>query len=101
MCGIASVSAIEGGYVATDTTLNIECRSLALYLAAGPMQAPGLFSTADPRGKYGLVHNIGIGGAVVCSLLRRPEVYKPGGQTGQDRCVAQYSQTMRSTLTGR
>ena len=51
------------------------------------MQAPGLFDIADPRGKYGLVHNIGIGGAVVCSLLRRPEFYKPGGQTGKDRHV--------------
>lgn len=49
------------------------------------MQAPGLFDTADSRGKYGLVHNIGIGGAVVCSLLRRPEFFKPGGQTGKDR----------------
>ncbi|KAJ3557829.1 hypothetical protein NM688_g1260 [Phlebia brevispora] len=52
---------------------------------AGPMQAPGLFDIADPRGKYGLIHNIGIGGAVVCSLLRRPEFFKAGGQTGKDR----------------
>ena len=44
------------------------------------MQAPGLFDTADPRGKYGLVHNVGLGGAVVVSLLRRPEFFKAGGQ---------------------
>ncbi|KAI0757395.1 thiolase-like protein [Daedaleopsis nitida] len=52
---------------------------------AGPMQAPGLFDTADKRGKYGLVHNIGLGGAVVCSLLRRPEFYKEGGEDGRKR----------------
>ncbi|TRM60699.1 thiolase-like protein [Schizophyllum amplum] len=53
---------------------------------AGPMQAPGLFEGADPRGKYGLVHNIGLGGAVVVSLLRRPEFYKEGakGKDGMD-----------------
>ncbi|KAJ7608128.1 sterol carrier protein 2 [Mycena polygramma] len=52
---------------------------------AGPMQAPGLFDVADPRGKYGLVHNVGLGGAVVVSLLRRPEFYKPGGEDGKAR----------------
>ncbi|PCH33254.1 thiolase-like protein [Wolfiporia cocos MD-104 SS10] len=52
---------------------------------AGPMQAPGLFDGPDVRGKYGLVHNIGIGGAVVCSLLRRPEFFKAQGQDGRDR----------------
>ncbi|GBE78493.1 thiolase-like protein [Sparassis latifolia] len=52
---------------------------------AGPMQAPGLFDTADKRGKYGMVHNIGLGGAVVCSLLRRPEFFKAGGKDGRDR----------------
>ncbi|KAG6885027.1 hypothetical protein C0993_006443 [Termitomyces sp. T159_Od127] len=52
---------------------------------AGPMQAPGLFDTADKRGKYGLVHNVGLGGAVVVSLLRRPEFYKPGGADGRTR----------------
>ena len=49
------------------------------------MQAPGLFDVADKRGKYGLVHNIGLGGAVVVSLLRRPEFYKEGGVEGRDR----------------
>ncbi|KAI0274018.1 thiolase-like protein [Russula aff. rugulosa BPL654] len=44
-------------------------------LGAGPMQTPGLFNGRDARGKYGLVHNIGLGGAVVISLLRRPEFY--------------------------
>jgi len=52
---------------------------------AGPMQAPGLFDTIDKRGKYGLVHNIGIGGAAVVSLLRRPEFYKSGGMDGRTR----------------
>lgn len=49
------------------------------------MQAPGLFDIADKRGKYGLVHNVGLGGAVVVSLLRRPEFYKPGGTDGRIR----------------
>ena len=51
------------------------------------MQVPGLFDTADKRGKYGLVHNVGLGGAVVVSILRRPEFYKPGGQDGRGRFV--------------
>jgi len=52
---------------------------------AGPMQASGLFDIPDKRGKLGLVHNIGLGGAVVVSLLRRPEFYKPGGKDGRSR----------------
>ncbi|KAF8876500.1 thiolase-like protein [Infundibulicybe gibba] len=52
---------------------------------AGPMQAPGLFDTPDKRGKFGLVHNVGLGGAVVVSLLRRPEFFKPGGVDGRQR----------------
>ncbi|KAI0030339.1 thiolase-like protein [Vararia minispora EC-137] len=52
---------------------------------AGPLQAPGLFDTLDKRGKYGLVHNVGLGGAVVVSLLRRPGFYKEGGVDGRDR----------------
>lgn len=53
------------------------------------MQAPGLFDlpNGDKRGKYGLVHNIGLGGAVVVSLLRRPEFYQEGGIDGRDRWV--------------
>jgi len=54
---------------------------------AGPMQAPGLFDIADKRGKFGLVHNIGLGGAVVISLLRRPEFYEAGGVDGKTRQV--------------
>ena len=51
------------------------------------MQAPGLFNRSDKCGKYGLVHNIGIGGAVVVSLLRRPEFFNPGGVDGRTRCA--------------
>lgn len=56
---------------------------------AGPMQAPGLFDDLanDPRGKFALVHNIGLGGAAVVSLLRRPEFWKEGGEDGRDRYV--------------
>ena len=55
------------------------------------MQAPGLFDIPDKRGKFGLVHNIGLGGAVVCSLLRRPEFYKEGGEDGRKRCGRSFS----------
>lgn len=56
---------------------------------AGPMQAPGLFEINDKRGKIGLVHNVGLGGAVVVSLLRRPEFYKDkdGEEDGRTRCA--------------
>ena len=62
------------------------------------MQAPGLFDGPDKRGKYGLVHNIGLGGAVVCSLLRRPEFFTPGGEDGRKRYVlaAQYARDSRT-----
>lgn len=59
--------------------------SLLYTTGAGPMQAPSLFDTKDKRGKFGLVHNVGLGGAVVVSLLRRPEFYKEGGKDGRDR----------------
>ncbi|KAF8257328.1 hypothetical protein EI94DRAFT_1709229, partial [Lactarius quietus] len=48
----------------------------------GPMQAPGLLDIPDARGKYGLVHNIGLGGAVVINLLRLPEFYHDDGLDG-------------------
>ena len=57
---------------------------------AGRMQASGLLSTLDKRGKYGLVHNIGTGGVVVASLLRRPEFLKPGGIDGRTRYAATF-----------
>ncbi|KAF8257791.1 hypothetical protein EI94DRAFT_1774353 [Lactarius quietus] len=51
----------------------------------GPMQAPGLLDIPDARGKYDLVHNIGLGGAVVINLLRLPEFYHDDGLDGRDR----------------
>ncbi|KAG9099844.1 hypothetical protein FS749_000240 [Ceratobasidium sp. UAMH 11750] len=46
---------------------------------AGPMQAPNVTS------KLGLVHNVGLGGAVVVSVLKRPKFWKDGGKDGRDR----------------
>ncbi|KAI9453672.1 thiolase-like protein [Lactarius psammicola] len=62
---------------------------------AGPMQAPGLFDLPDARGKYGLVHNIGLGGAVVVSLLRRPEFYRANGPDGRDRLGYNHAHELR------
>lgn len=53
------------------------------------MQAPNLFEDGA-RGKYGLVHNIGLGGAAVVSLLRRPEFFKAGGDDGRTRYLYLY-----------
>jgi len=43
------------------------------------MQVPGATE------KFGLIHNIGLGGAVVCSLLRRSQFYRADGETGINR----------------
>jgi len=59
------------------------------FIGAGPMQAPGLFDIADKKGKFGMVHNIGLGGAAVVSLLRRPEFFREGGVDGRNRSVFQ------------
>ncbi|KAG1845113.1 thiolase-like protein [Suillus subalutaceus] len=76
----------SGGLEAKGHPLGATGLGMHFYIAmAGPMQAPGLFDIPDKRGKFGLVHNIGIGGAVVVSLLRRPEFYKAGGIDGQAR----------------
>ncbi|KAH9014630.1 thiolase-like protein [Lactarius hengduanensis] len=63
---------------------------------AGPMQAPGLFDLPDARGKYGLVHNIGLGDAVVVSLLRRPEIYHADGPDGRDRLGYNHAHELRT-----
>ncbi|KIJ33036.1 hypothetical protein M422DRAFT_183703 [Sphaerobolus stellatus SS14] len=81
----------SGGLEAKGHPLGATGLGMHFYIAnqlrgwAGPMQAPGLFDIPDKRGKYGLVHNIGLGGAVVVSLLRRPEFWKEGGKDGRDR----------------
>ncbi|KAG8771472.1 hypothetical protein FRC12_003597 [Ceratobasidium sp. 428] len=43
------------------------------------MQAPNVTN------KLGLVHNVGLGGAVVVSVLKRPDFWKDGGKDGRDR----------------
>jgi len=63
---------------------------------AGPMQAPNLFNTPDKQGKFGLVHNIGLGGAAVVSLLRRPEFWEEGGPDGRDRLGYNHAHEARS-----
>ena len=57
------------------------------YTGCGKSQVPNLFNTPDKRGKYGLIHNVGLGGATVVSLLRRPEFFEVGGEDGRTRYV--------------
>ncbi|KAH9036662.1 hypothetical protein EDB85DRAFT_1939921 [Lactarius pseudohatsudake] len=59
------------------------------------MQAPGLFDLSDARGKYGLVH-IGLGGAVVVSLLPRPEFYHADGPDGRDKLGYDHAHEVRT-----
>ncbi|KAL8277963.1 hypothetical protein RQP46_009595 [Phenoliferia psychrophenolica] len=55
---------------------------------AGPLQAseamPGV---AEAKGKkaYGLLHNLGLGGACVVGVMRRPNFWKTGGADGRTR----------------
>ncbi len=69
-------SAIEGLYV-RFTSCVLSFSSLAR----------GLFDIPDKRGRFELVHDIGLGGAVVVSFLRRSEFYKLGGADGRTRLV--------------
>ncbi|KAI6022593.1 thiolase-like protein [Pisolithus marmoratus] len=76
----------SGGLEAKGHPLGATGIGMHFYITrAGPMQSQALFNTADKRGKYGLTHNIGIGGAAVVSLLRRPEFYEAGGVDGRSR----------------
>ncbi|KAH9036654.1 hypothetical protein EDB85DRAFT_1939775, partial [Lactarius pseudohatsudake] len=61
-------------------SIRLSLRDFGLY-RGWAMQAPGVFDLPDAQGKYGLVHDIGFGGAVVISL-RHPEVYGPDGRDG-------------------
>ncbi|KAH7104327.1 thiolase-like protein [Auriculariales sp. MPI-PUGE-AT-0066] len=82
----------SGGLEAKGHPLGATGLGMHYYIAmqlrqwAGPMQAPGLLDgSGNGRGKFGLVHNIGLGGAAVVSLLRRPEFWKDGGDDGRSR----------------
>ena len=59
------------------------------------MQVDGLFDGEDKRGKFGMVHNVGLGGAVVVSLLRRPEFWKDGGEDGRHRLGYNHAHEVR------
>ncbi|EJD55272.1 thiolase-like protein [Auricularia subglabra TFB-10046 SS5] len=68
---------------------------------AGPMQVPGLVDVpGNARGKYGLVHNLGLGGAAVVSLLRRPEFYQAGGEDGRTRVGYNHAHEVRPITMG-
>ena len=65
---------------------------------AGKSQAPNLFDVPDKRGKYGLVHNFGLGGAAVVTLLRRPDFFEAGGEDGRTRCAFLLMKVMSSCV---
>ncbi|KAK4705856.1 hypothetical protein P7C70_g351, partial [Phenoliferia sp. Uapishka_3] len=55
---------------------------------AGPLQAPeALPGVAEAKGKeaYGLAHNLGLGGACVVTVMKRPSFWKASGEDGRDR----------------
>ncbi|KAI5991290.1 thiolase-like protein [Pisolithus orientalis] len=89
----------SGGLEAKGHPLGATGIGMNFYITrAGPMQAKALFNTLDKRGKYGLTHNIGIGGAVVVSLLRRPEFYTAGGIDGRSRLGYNHGHECRSII---
>ncbi|KAL1745882.1 thiolase-like protein [Schizophyllum fasciatum] len=91
----------SGGLEAKGHPLGATGLAMCFYIVcqlrnwAGPMQVPGLFDVQDPRGKYGLVHNIGLGGAVVVTLLRRPDFWAVGGEDGRDRLTYNHAHVVR------
>ncbi|KAF9511820.1 hypothetical protein BS47DRAFT_1330736 [Hydnum rufescens UP504] len=71
----------SGGLEAKGHPLGATGLGMHFYIAtqlrgwAGQMQSPNLMDHPDPRGKLGLVHNLGLGGAAVVSLMKRPEFW--------------------------
>ncbi|KAM0746610.1 thiolase-like protein [Meredithblackwellia eburnea MCA 4105] len=84
----------SGGLESKGHPLGATGLGMAFYLVhqlrgwAGPLQAeeakPGV---AEEKGKeaYALAHNLGLGGACVVTILKRPSFYKAGGQDGRTR----------------
>jgi len=54
---------------------------------AGGMQVPEIVPSSEAKIKdpYALLHNLGLGGACVVGLFKRPSFYAPGGKDGRNR----------------
>lgn len=62
---------------------------------AGPMQRPDVVPGARAETSYAMAHNLGLGGACVVSILKRPDFYKKGGVDGRTRLGYEYGYEVR------
>ncbi|KAI0247772.1 thiolase-like protein, partial [Lactifluus subvellereus] len=78
----------SGGLEAKGHPLGATGLAMHFSITSTIPQGPGLcrlpVCSTTHRGSMALYINIGLGGAVVISLLRRPEFYRAGGPDGRD-----------------
>ncbi|GAA96269.1 uncharacterized protein L969DRAFT_43785 [Mixia osmundae IAM 14324] len=81
----------SGGLLSKGHPLGATGLGMIFYLTnqlrgwGGDMQVPEVVPGKSGREAYCLAHNLGLGGAAVVTILKRPASYKVGGKDGRDR----------------
>jgi hypothetical protein len=60
-----------------------------------PEVVPGVTVKGSGKEPYALAHNIGLGGACVVTVLKRPDFWQTGGSDGRDRLGYNYGADCR------